>query len=91
MFWPNPLVWMAERKLSAERERACDDAALLSGQNPIRYAEHLVQVALSGRSLLGRAPMLGFAGSTSLLDRVTRILRPVDSRSPLGVHGAVII
>jgi beta-lactamase regulating signal transducer with metallopeptidase domain len=52
LYWFNPLVWVAVRKLRQEREHACDDAVLEIGTVPAAYAEHLLTIVRS----LGRAP-----------------------------------
>ncbi len=44
IFWFHPLVWWLERKLIAERERACDEEVLRSGNCPQDYAEGILAV-----------------------------------------------
>lgn len=41
----HPAVWWLERKLSLDREMACDDEVLAQSANPRRYAECLARVA----------------------------------------------
>jgi beta-lactamase regulating signal transducer with metallopeptidase domain len=43
--WPNPLPWLALKRLDAERERACDDAVLDRGTPKEGYANELLAVA----------------------------------------------
>jgi hypothetical protein len=52
LFWFNPLVWIAVRRLRDERERACDDAVIRLGTPSVRYADHLLDVARTA----GRRP-----------------------------------
>jgi beta-lactamase regulating signal transducer with metallopeptidase domain len=47
VYWFNPLVWVAVRKLREEREHACDDAVLEIGTRPAEYADHLLDIVRS--------------------------------------------
>jgi beta-lactamase regulating signal transducer with metallopeptidase domain/protein involved in polysaccharide export with SLBB domain len=44
LFWFHPVVWWIGRRLSAERERACDEAVLRKLQKPRVYAEGILAV-----------------------------------------------
>jgi uncharacterized protein (TIGR03435 family) len=44
VFWFHPLVWWIGTKLVDERERACDEEVLRLGNEPITYAEGILQV-----------------------------------------------
>jgi beta-lactamase regulating signal transducer with metallopeptidase domain len=50
LYWFHPLVWVAERRLRAECERACDDSVVSLGTPPAEYAAHLLEVARSARA-----------------------------------------
>jgi beta-lactamase regulating signal transducer with metallopeptidase domain len=50
LYWFHPLVWIAERKLRAECERACDDNVVSLGTPAAEYAAHLLEVARSARA-----------------------------------------
>lgn len=71
--WFNPLAWAAYRRSLAERELACDDAALEAGADPADYAGHLL--ALARR--LGR-PALALAAVTPMAQRPALELRIVS-------------
>ncbi len=77
--WFNPLVWRAYRAALAERELACDDAALCAGANPTDYAEHLLALA---RTLRPRhaalAAVASMAERPALERRIVSILTPRD-------------
>jgi len=50
LYWFHPLVWMAERRLRSECERACDDTVVSLGTPAAEYAAHLLEVARSARA-----------------------------------------
>ncbi|HEX6038318.1 M56 family metallopeptidase [Longimicrobium sp.] len=55
VWWFNPLVWVAARRLREEREHACDDAVLEIGTRPAEYADHLLNIVRSLGSSNGTA------------------------------------
>ncbi len=44
VFWFHPVVWWLGARLIAERERACDESVLASGNEPETYAEGILKV-----------------------------------------------
>lgn len=50
LYWFHPLVWMSERRLRSECERACDDSVVSLGTPAAEYAAHLLEVARSARA-----------------------------------------
>lgn len=77
-----PSVWWIERRLSLDREMACDDAVLVHSGTPAGYAECLAHVA--ERSFLRRQIALAQAAVgrvRQLTERVTRILDPERPRA----------
>jgi beta-lactamase regulating signal transducer with metallopeptidase domain len=47
VFWFHPLVWWIGARLIEERERACDEAVVRSGNDPHVYAEGILEVCRS--------------------------------------------
>jgi beta-lactamase regulating signal transducer with metallopeptidase domain len=75
IFFFHPAVWWIERKLSLEREMACDEVVLAQTENPQAYAECLVSLAEKSfvrRGLALAQAVIGHARDTSL--RLARIL-----------------
>jgi beta-lactamase regulating signal transducer with metallopeptidase domain len=75
LFFFHPAVWWIEKKVSLEREMACDDAVLAETASPRAYAEclaHLAEKTLIQRSLAFAQAALGKVHQTSL--RVAQIL-----------------
>ena len=60
LYWFHPLVWITERRLRAECERACDDNVVSLGTPAAEYAAHLLEVARSARAF-GAAGFLSVA------------------------------
>ena len=98
LYWINPLVWLAARRMCVERERACDDLVLNCGCRASDYAAHLVEIARTFR----RAPQfagIAMARSSQLQGRVAAIvdasrvrrLRPFTALSILGLMGALAL
>ncbi len=82
LFFFLPSVWWIERRLSLDREMACDDAVLVHSGTPAGYAECLAHVA--ERSFLRRQIALAQAAVgrvRQLTERVTRILDPDRPRA----------
>ena len=73
LYWINPLVYFALRRMCIEREWACDDLVLNSGCRPSEYATHLVDIARAFR----RTPQLAgiaMARSPQLQARIAAIV-----------------
>lgn len=74
VYWFNPLVWMAVRKLREEREHACDDAVLEIGTRPAEYADHLLNIVRSLGSSPSPAAALAMARRSQFEGRMLAIL-----------------
>src|ERR1700733_14828897 len=75
LFFFHPAVWWIEKRVSLEREMACDDAVLAETASPRAYAECLARLAektLMQRSVALAQAALGRIRQTSL--RVAQIL-----------------
>jgi len=76
VYWLNPLAWIATRRLSIERERACDDAVISLGTKPSEYAKHLLDIAQSMTAMRGvPAVALTMARLSQLEGRIVDVLR----------------
>jgi hypothetical protein len=89
VYWVNPTIWYASRRMEAERERACDDG-VVGRVDPIRYAECLMRLAWTGRGAMAQ-PMLPFVSRSSLRERVSSLLDRAQARRPLGRTAAMAI
>jgi TonB family protein len=83
-YWPNPLFWLACRRLRAESEQACDDRVLAHGITGASYASHLVDLARSFRAH-GRTwlPAPSMASPSTLERRVVAMLNANINRLPI--------
>jgi uncharacterized protein (TIGR03435 family) len=81
-YWFHPLVWIANRQLLVNAERACDDAVLRESQ-AFGYADQLV--TLAERTLAQtNQPLLAMASRGDLTTRVRAVLDPFQQRGPAG-------
>jgi beta-lactamase regulating signal transducer with metallopeptidase domain len=72
LYWFHPLAWIANRRLSLEAERACDDA-VVRHDDSAEYATQLV--SLAKRMSAGvSSPALGMAQRSDLSARVSAVL-----------------
>lgn len=87
LFWINPLVWIAHRRMLHEAESACDDVVIRSGVSPTDYASQLLTIARS-RSFNATAAM----ASVSLLSRRIEALLNNDTRRvPMNTIQSLVI
>ncbi|HXW04322.1 MAG TPA: M56 family metallopeptidase [Vicinamibacterales bacterium] len=87
VYWFNPVLWMASRRLRLESERACDDEVLSHGVDGPRYAAHLVDLVRTAgarrRAFASGYPAPAMARRSSLERRVTAMLtHDVDRSRP---------
>lgn len=91
VFWFDPLLWIASRRLRLESERACDDAVLRSGIAAPEYAAHLLDLARAARQHRLRPhpgfPAPAMARPCSLERRVTAMLNTTVNRTPMTRSG----
>lgn len=89
LHWPNLLVWWMARRARMDQERACDDAAILSGISAADYARHLVAVArtyaLGSRQPAGALPIVR---RSTLARRVRAVMEGGASRRPATLRTA---
>jgi beta-lactamase regulating signal transducer with metallopeptidase domain len=78
VFFFHPAVWWVERRMSLEREMACDDIVLAHTGNPRAYAECLV--LLAEKSLLRRGVAFAQAAVGRMRQMSRRILEILDRR-----------
>jgi uncharacterized protein (TIGR03435 family) len=72
LFWFHPAVWWIKAHLLEERERACDEAVLQSGNQADLYAESILNVC----KFYVESPMICVSGVTGsdLKKRIVRIM-----------------
>jgi beta-lactamase regulating signal transducer with metallopeptidase domain len=78
LYWFNPLVWIASRRLRRESEQACDDEVLNLGVDGPEYAGHLLDLARAARRhrrrLLPDVPAPAMLRPSSLERRISAML-----------------
>jgi beta-lactamase regulating signal transducer with metallopeptidase domain len=84
VFFFHPAVWWIEKRLSVEREMACDDAVLAQTENPRGYASCLVSLlekSLAHRPATGQLSMVQAAVHRAR-EASLRLARILDSKRP---------
>ena len=84
LYWFNPLLWVACRRLRLESEHACDDEVMSRGVEGTDYATHLIELA---RALNQRRhtwfPAPAMARPSSLERRVRAMLNMQHDRGSI--------
>ena len=76
LHWFNPVLWIAFRRMRADRELACDELVLsrTGGEENIRYGEAILRL-LEGQAGVGRLP--GLIGIVDSREQVKRRIRSI--------------
>jgi beta-lactamase regulating signal transducer with metallopeptidase domain len=90
LFWFNPLVTLAARRLRAERERACDDLVLAAGGvRATAYADDLLDLVRTLGDASPAAAALAMARRSEFEGRLLAILDPRAPRARTSARRAV--
>jgi len=94
VYWFNPLVWIACRRVRQESEHACDDVVLNAGMDGSDYATHLLDLARTlhaHRRMLFPGPAApAMARPSSLEGRIRTMLNASVNRRPLTRSSRVV-
>jgi beta-lactamase regulating signal transducer with metallopeptidase domain len=84
LYWINPLIWIASRKLRIAQEQACDDLVLSAGVSATDYASQILELVRSLASdRFAARHALAMAQQSTLETRVLAILDARRDRRPL--------
>ncbi len=90
IYWFNPLVWWAARRMLVERERACDDLVLKAGAVPSTYAHELLEIARSlGAGWTTARVSTAMARKSQISGRLLAVLD--EKRSRVGVRRSIAV
>ncbi len=91
LYWPNPLVWFAARRLRIAQEQATDDLVLRAGSAPEEYAAQLFEVT---RTLATRGGLsqhaVAMASPSTLESRLLAIVDAQRDRRPLTLRAVAV-
>lgn len=89
LHWVNPLVWLAEKRLKLEAEKACDDLVLEAGAEPSKYARHLLSLARASAAV----PVVGAAATrrSNVSERIDSILDSKRTRASMCVRAFPVL
>jgi beta-lactamase regulating signal transducer with metallopeptidase domain len=90
LYWFHPLPWYALRRLRIERELACDDCVVHTGERATDYAAGLLQVARSYRPIRFAAAV-AMAQRSNLEHRLFALFDRARSHLPLSARGARLL
>jgi beta-lactamase regulating signal transducer with metallopeptidase domain len=90
VYWFNPLLWLAWKRMQAEREQACDDLVLSAGTKASAYAEQLLYIASDMPAVRFSAAAIAMARPNKLEGRLLAILDVKRNRRNLTRWGVLI-
>jgi HEAT repeat protein/beta-lactamase regulating signal transducer with metallopeptidase domain len=91
VFWFQPLVWVASRRLRSESERSCDDLVLRSGTRPSQYVDDLIEIVRGSQRSWALAVAHPVARRSEFEGRVLAILEPGIQRHGLTPTAALSV
>ena len=84
VYWFNPLLWFAVRRMQAEAERACDDHVLNAGHQSTDYAQHLLDIVRTIKATgIAKRSAVAMARSSKIEGRLRMVLAENRNRRPL--------
>ena len=84
VYWFNPLVWFAARRMRTEVERACDDHVLNAGYQSTDYAQHLLDIVRNVKALRSSSrAAVTMARSSKIEGRLRTVLAENLNRRPV--------
>lgn len=88
VFWFHPVIWLIDRQLLAERERACDEEVLSHAPNCQQYLSSLLKVFQSslGEKLAGASLITG----SNLKRRIDHMRSHVSRKNSAACHRLMI-
>lgn len=83
----NPIVWWFSGTIRKEREHCCDDTTVALTEQPVKYAEALLQLELNRKQLQPALAATGNHKKYTLLNRIKRIveMKTTSRRSPQSI------
>jgi hypothetical protein len=96
VFWFHPLVWVLDRKLLAERERACDESVIRQGALEDDYLSGLMKI--KNFCIRYQIPGASYATGSNFKRRITSIMDEkghirllTSHRALIGIVGAIAL
>ncbi|WP_425396611.1 M56 family metallopeptidase [Aeoliella sp.] len=92
LFWFHPLAWWCLRHMQREREQACDDWVVRSGERATEYADQLVSLAERNLAQRTLPAAVGIVRGGNLEKRVRAMLSSDCSHAGVGrVRGMLLV
>ena len=84
VYWFNPLVWFAARRMRTEVERACDDHVLNAGYQSTDYAQHLLNAVRNIKKVnTATRSVVAMARQSKIEGRLRTVLAENRNRRPI--------